>query len=144
MPQTLSMQFGAERVFIESPKIVLRRVLLTIHWVLPALAAVVTGRLTGIHPLVITAVVVALFVFRPVFTGPILRTVLVVCAFTPLGRHIIWPYQKAYELWKLIGDIPSIFLRVPGYLAFILSSFIAALSWPSSFGLSSRSSSGKA
>jgi hypothetical protein len=121
------MQFGAEMVFIESLKIVLRRILLTIHWMLPALAAVVIGRLTGIHPLVITAVVVALFVFRPVFTGPILRTVMVVCAFTPLGRYIIWPYEKASELWKLIGDIPSIFLRLPAYLVYILGSFIATM-----------------
>ena len=117
------MNFGAEMLFIESLNIVLRRILLTIHWMLPALAAVVTGRLTGVHPLVIITVVVGLFVFRPVFTGPILRTVLVVSAFTPLGRYILWPFVKPLELLKLIGDIHSIFLRLPAYLVFI---FVAA------------------
>jgi hypothetical protein len=123
-------------VFVESRQIVARRVLLAIHWLLPALAMVVAGWLNGINSFVITGIAAALMACRPVLTGPLFRTVLIVCAFTPLVRYISWPFVKAYFLWGMIGDIPWIIVRYPVYaVATLIGIALSAFIYPPVFAL---------
>jgi hypothetical protein len=64
-----------------------------------------------------------------------------VCAFTPLGRYILWPFAKPLELLKLIGDIHSIFLRLPAYLVFIfVAAFVLSIIVQTLFALIERES----
>jgi hypothetical protein len=74
-----------------------RRLLLTLHWALPAATAVGAGLLFGAHPLAILAIAGASLVLRPVLTGPFARAVFVAFVLSPLldpAMEILsWPTE---------------------------------------------------
>ncbi|MFD1938502.1 hypothetical protein ACFSKW_44215 [Nonomuraea mangrovi] len=108
----------------------LLRAFFVVHWALPSAAAVVSGLSFGHHPLLVAGVALACVALRPIHMGPILRTVIVVSVLSPLWSASLelyeWMVTKVIEGWEFIGTFPSIFLRVPGRLLYIVLFLVVA------------------
>jgi hypothetical protein len=106
----------------------LSRILLAIHWALPPLAALAMYFLAGAHWAVVLAVAAACILWRPIHTGPILRSAVIVIALSPAAAALVQPFVWGEALvsstWASIGTLPSIFLRFPSYAAFAVVVFV--------------------
>lgn len=106
------------------------RVFFAIHWALPGAAAVTAGLLFGHHPLLVAGAVLACVALRPVHTGAVLRTVIVVVLLSPLWSAALdlyaWTVTKVIDGLEFVGTFPSVFLRIPGYLIYVILFLIIA------------------
>lgn len=93
------------------------------------------GVVFGTHPLMLSAVVAACLVLRPILAGPLLRAVVIVYALSPLLWPSLeiyyWPLAEAGEIWTTIGTLPAFYLRFPSYLItailFVLITLISGI-----------------
>ncbi|MEU7895859.1 hypothetical protein AB0B45_23765 [Nonomuraea sp. NPDC049152] len=108
----------------------LLRAFFVVHWALPSAAAIAAGLLFDHHPLLVAGVALAGVALRPVHTGPILRTVVVVLMLSPLWSASLelykWMVTKVIDGWEFIGTFPSIFLRIPSHLIYIVLFLVVA------------------
>ena len=96
----------------------------------PAFAALAMYWLADAHVAVVAVIAVAAVTLRPIHTGPIVRTAVVVFALSPATAMIVsfsgWIADTVTGIWASIGTF-HVLIRFPAYAAFALAVAVVAL-----------------
>jgi hypothetical protein len=98
---------------------------------MPSLAALAMAWLTDVPTAAVVCVVIASVVLRPIHTGPILRSALVLVGLSPAMPRVFELATRAEAwvsgTWTAIGGLPHFWVRWPAYALFAAVAFVGTV-----------------